>query len=286
VFGPEWGSPGDEYVFSAAAAVDRMASHGSIPALIAQVLEDLGDFVVGTKHWFVPVRYARAQIHATLPGPEQIIHSLAYRPVDESVTVTPSVLVTLAQKLAVELGSMLAGPGPGTWLSNSLIYNQINISYIEQNSGTDKNGKGGDQKTLVPTVQVPITVDTRGGSTNPMLPYEVALCLTLQTDTRSPTTRGRVYLGGLTTQILGTAGKFDTAGIGALAVGFGTHLVKNVHDTTSWRLNVVSRRTASAREVQGIAVGVIPDSQRRRRNALSESPLQGWGTPPGAILPG
>jgi hypothetical protein len=195
-------------------------------------------------------------------------------------------LVTLAQKLAVELGSMLAGPGPGTWLSNSLIYNQINISYIEQNSGTDKNGKGGDQKTLVPTVQVPITVDTRGGSTNPMLPYEVALCLTLQTDTRSPTTRGRVYLGGLTTQILGTAGKFDTAGIGALAVGFGTHLVKNVHDTTSWRLNVVSRRTASAREVQGIAVGVIPDSQRRRRNALSEAPLQGWGTPPGAILPG
>jgi hypothetical protein len=86
--------------------------------------------------------------------------------------------------------------------------------------------------------------------------------------------------------MMGAGGLFSQAAVVGLAHSFGIRIVKPIHDAGPWRLNVISRRNASAREVQGVAVGVVPDAQRRRRNALVENYQQAWGTPPGTIPPG
>jgi hypothetical protein len=202
------------------------------------------------------------------------------------MVVNGNVLAAFAGQLAQHVGNWVEQGGVATILSSQLVYNQINISYIEQNQGTDKSGKGGDQKTLVPTIQVPITPVHHGSAAAALLPYECALCLTLNTDTRGPTTRGRVYVGGLTTASLAANGLYSHNDIQNIAQVFGTEMVAGIHDNTTWRLNIVSRRTASAREVQGVSVGVVPDSQRRRRNSLAENRFQAWGTAAGAVPPG
>jgi hypothetical protein len=285
VFGSEWAEPGSIYTFDEASALERMASHGRPLGWWLQHLLGLGRFVDGTGTWVMPVRYARAQVMADLPGGEQLIHSLAFRPVDEAAPVTGQQLHDFCVALGSQLALWLDGPTAGHYFVAGLTYKQINVSYIEQTEGASPDGSGGNAQTLIPTIAVPID-PVSGTDTNMALPHEVALALTLQTDTRGPRTRGRVYLGGLATAVMsGVTGLFNAQAVTTIAQRFGDNIVKWAHDETDWRLNVVSRRGATAREVQGILVGVVPDAQRRRRNELSENYQQAWGNPPGAIPP-
>jgi hypothetical protein len=285
VFGPEWQPAGVTYVFSEDEALKRAAEHGDLKAQILEHLAGFSRLIDGTATWRVPVRYARAQVVASLTGGEELIHSLAFRPTDESVNVTGQVLHDFAVTLGGYFATWMNRPQVNAKLSPDLTYKQINISYIEQNTGTDKAGKGGDTKTLVPTIAVDMPNGITGQGAGKTLPYEVAMALTLNTDTRGPSTRGRVYLGGLTADLLSAHGLFDTSG--ALDIGslFGGDIVKATHDNTTWRMNIVSRRYARGREVQGVSVGAVPDSQRRRRNKLQEAYAQAWGTPAGSIPP-
>ena len=286
VFGSEWQPPGVTYVFSEDAAIRRAAEHGNTWAWVLEHLAGLSRLVDGSATWRVPVRYARAQVVGALAGGEQLIHSLAYRPTDESAPVTGQALHDFAALIGTQVTAWMQIVAVQNSLSAALSYTEVRISYIEQTSGTAKDGSGGDQHTLVPTIVVPIAANPTGGASGNALPYEVACALTLQTDTRGPRTRGRVYLGGLSPVLMAANGLFSADGVGALANYWGDSMVKYFHDHTTWRLNVVSRRSATAREVQGIAVGVVPDAQRRRRNQLAENYAQAWGNPPGAIPPG
>lgn len=286
VFGPEWALPGSIYTFDEASALERSAEHGHPLGWLEKTLIGFRRFIDGTGTWVMPMRYARAQVVASLTGGEQLIHSLALRPTDESVNVSGQVLHDLAVVLGGYFTDFMAPASVHANLSPGLVYHQINISYIQQTTGVAKDGSGGDQQTLVPTIQVDISPTVPGQALTPALPYEVALALTLQTDTRGPRTRGRIYLGGLASNIMGSNGLFDANAVGAIGAAFGNSIIEPLHSDTTWRLNVVSRRAATGREVQGIAVGVVPDSQRRRRNQLDENYAQAWGTPPGAIPPG
>lgn len=285
VFGPEWEPAGTTYLFDEASAINRFAEHGSTWAEVLKHLGGLTRLIDGSATWRVPVRYARLQVHASLPGPEEVIHSIALRPTDESVNVSGQVLHDLAAAVAGYFTTWLSTSEVGPNLSSELVYDYINISYIEQTTGTDKDGKGGDQKTLVPTIQVPFSPAKHAGGAAALLPYEVSCCLTLNTDTRGPSTRGRLYLAGLTTDFLGTEGMFATTKTRGVAARFGDSIIQPIHDNTTWRFNIISRRHATGREVQGVSVGQVPDSQRRRRNALQEANFQAWGTPAGAIPP-
>jgi hypothetical protein len=221
-----------------------------------------------------------------LTGGEQLIHSLAYRPTDESTPVTGQALHDFGLLVGDQVHQWMQQTGVADAISAQLTYQEVRISYIEQTTGTDANGSGGDQHTLVPTIVVPMNTPTPGGAAANPLPYEVACALTLQTDVRGPRTRGRVYLGGLAPSVMAANGLFAAGTVESLALAWGEQMVAYFHDETTWRANVVSRRSATAREIQGIAVGVVPDAQRRRRNALAEQYNQAWGTPPGAIPPG
>lgn len=287
VFGSGWEPAGTTYVFDERSAIQRAAEHGNSWAWFLEHVAGITRLVDGTATWRVPMRYARAQIVAALPDGESMVHSLALRPTDESTAVNGQVLHDLAIQLQGFWANFLVGDGASQNIHHSVSYNQINISYIEQTQGTDKSGKGGDAKTLVPTIQVPWSPPQPGmGQSDPILPLEVAMCLTLQTDTRGASTRGRLYLGGLSSDAMGANGRFQGTRAQGVANSFGINFVQAVHDHTTWRLNIVSRRHATGREVQGIAVGLVPDAQRRRRKSENEGYIQAWGTPPGAIPPG
>jgi hypothetical protein len=118
------------------------------------------------------------------------------------------------------------------------------------------------------------------------LPNEVACCLTLLTDTPGKSTRGRVYLGGLSAQFMDTGYVGSTAGlfVGSLvhevAARFGNHVINGLHNDSDAQaeVNIVSRVHGSSRGVGGVRVGIVPDSQRRRRRSQPENKYLAWGT--------
>ncbi|HEX2808559.1 MAG TPA: hypothetical protein VHN80_20545, partial [Kineosporiaceae bacterium] len=96
-------------------------------------------------------------------------------------------------------------------------------------------------------------------------------------------TTGRMYLGGLHPSVLTTGGRFSAQNTPPIATAWGSRMVGGIHDAGPWRAQVISRRTASSREVQGVRLGFVPDSQRRRRASQLEAYVQAWGTAAGQV---
>jgi hypothetical protein len=103
----------------------------------------------------------------------------------------------------------------------------------------------------------------------------VALALTLTTGQRGARNRGRVYLGPLGQGVMGSNGLFDTA-VQQVANKFGRLFVNALNAGTGNRLHVVSRSYGTSVGVNGVSVGLVPDSQRRRRNRVSEQATAQW----------
>lgn len=288
VFGVEWGPVGTLYLFSEDEVISRMASHGHYgPYWLEWIIRRLGAFADGSGSWRVPLRYARAQIHANLSSTEELIHSLAYRLIgDDSTEITPDDLHALAVAIGDQLGDWLTGDTKA-YFSQSLSYDSISISYLEQTTPGGSSGGSGDLHTLIPTITYDLPAALPGGAAPPALPFEVALALTLQTDTKGPSYRGRTYLGGLATGVLAGdgSGTFDATKVQTIAAGWGTTVIDGIFQAGTWQAQVVSRAKGTARAIQGIAVGVVPDAQRRRRQSQSESYAQAWGNAPTKVLP-
>lgn len=284
-FGPEWQPPGTIYTFTESQALARFAEHGHLSGLL-ELYHLLRVIIInGTANWEMPMRYVRAQVHASLGADEDIIHSLGLVHSAASETITGQVIHDLALVIGDCFHAFMTATGVQAAFSPDLTYDEVRVSYIEQTDGTAKDGSGGNQTTLIPTIVVPMNTPISGNGGAKTLPYEVAMALTLNTDTRGPRTRGRTYLGGLDSVCLGTNGKFQSAVTGAIGAAYGAEVIETLHSDTAWRVNIISRRSASSREVQGLSVGVVPDSQRRRRRNQDEARTLAWGTAAGAIPP-
>ena len=113
------------------------------------------------------------------------------------------------------------------------------------------------------------------------LPYEVAICLTLRTDTAGRTTRGRIYLPPPTMQVINNdaTGTFTANTVKAIAGRFGSKVIDGVHTDSAchFEFQVFSRKNTTSRGIGGVAVGIVPDSQRSRRRSQVESKTVVWG---------
>jgi hypothetical protein len=158
------------------------------------------------------------------------------------------------------------------WFPTSCTMDEVGCALLEQHSATNADGTGGDlTSTETQWAAFTIPVPT-GASTSPSLPFEVACAVTLQTDHRGPSGRGRFYVPAFQINAMddGVAGQFEPGTIGAL-----NSATKAVFDAVraSGDLEplVVSRRRMILNRVTSIATGHVPDSQRRRRRSQDEA---------------
>lgn len=108
------------------------------------------------------------------------------------------------------------------------------------------------------------------GSGTPRLPFQDAICVTLQTGFAGARRRGRFYLPahGCT---VGSDGKWSQSAGFATAVADMLELMSDI-DGTSTAIPVVYSPTGNfVTAVTAVKVGNVLDTQRRRRDALTES---------------
>jgi hypothetical protein len=118
-----------------------------------------------------------------------------------------------------------------------------------------------------------------GGGSGAIPPNQIALAVSLTTGfTRGAAHRGRFYLPATTTPLVGTTGLISDAaadGVAAAAKAFVEAIsdVPGLDTPYSPGAVVMSRKSGQARtrQVTGIAVGKVIDTQRRRRRSLPES---------------
>jgi hypothetical protein len=168
-------------------------------------------------------------------------------------------------------------------VGNHVTYTDVTAAYLEQNAPAEislhpSRKTAGQVKEfsyprptyLVPTQFATFAPGCTGTDTGPKLPYEVAMCASFTTGLRGPRNRGRLYFGGLPQSVMGSDGSFAT-GVPTNVADLTAHLVNLLNTGTGARLHVVSRTYATSVGVNGVTVGAIPDSQRRRRRSLKEN---------------
>ena len=240
----------------------------------------------------VSVDAYRVVVHAALGTVEDLSHVFHLRP-KSGVTQDTSAagLAALAARVGAAWTAwwndttVTAGTSTSTktFFSPALSYDKILVSYLTYPGGTAK------PVTNTPTVTWNFSTPLAGTApgTNVSLPNEVACCVTLLTDTSGKRTRGRFYLGGMdgsqwmyAQSLSSNQGMFQASPPQCVAGRFGVKVIDAVHldATAQAEFNVLSRVGGSARGVGGIKVGLVPDSQRRRRFHQNENKSLVWGT--------
>lgn len=234
-------------------------------------------------------------IHAQLGSNEQMIHTFSLTPngsgtpsplpSDEAGTVAVAAAVAAAWATAMDEHPPVpsgASTSMNGQIGTHVTYDAVTAAVLRQTVPSPKDPQRGDPnlvQTLVPTQRANFLTLVRGLAGGAAMPYEVACAITLLTRQAGSRNRGRVYLGGLMTSIVaGSEGKFITGS--ALALGWGVgHFCELIRTTTPWQVSIASRRGLVDHEVTRTAVGLVPDSQRRRRGGQTENRVTVWDAP-------
>jgi hypothetical protein len=247
---------------------------GVLPAL-----PDLGRYSV------MSVKALRTTIHAKLGTEEEVAHVLHW-----ITAPTPGAALDLAavkafgDKVRDTWQAFFTGASGeqntaiAEYFSADLQYDEVRTSYVNIPAAPGK------ETYDVLTQHSPFTAGACvGRATSQTLPYETALAVSLGTNFRDRRARGRTYMGGLGANMLATHGKFDVARAGHVGEKFGSAFVNVMNSTSIADLHIVSRKYATTAPVQGIRIGVVPDSQRRRRRSQVEGYTLVWGQAVGAV---
>lgn len=116
------------------------------------------------------------------------------------------------------------------------------------------------------------------GSTNAH-PAQTAIVCSLRSNSPGGRGRGRLYWPAIGKSLDATTLRWPSAGQAALLTGFDTYLgalqdalnVDEIPGLTEFQLAVWSRTSQSFPPVVRLQVGDVPDTQRRRRDALAEN---------------
>lgn len=150
-------------------------------------------------------------------------------------------------------------------------WDEVRVARVTLN-GYPKGGKAnGTVNYNVDTQYSPFPLPLPVGGGTQDMPYEVACAVSLGTGVRGPSHRGRIYLGPLNRDVAGPDGLFQPGMAQPVANAFKAHLL-DAPATLNPPLQLVvgSVRLGSAFPVTQVRVGVVPDSQRRRRRSQAE----------------
>lgn len=113
-----------------------------------------------------------------------------------------------------------------------------------------------------------VSFSDAGADSNGTLPTQCAICISLQTSLAGSRNRGRFYLPPPGVQSLTTAGRLDSGALTGLSNGLTAW--KNSLIGDGFTLVVLSRSEGAQTVVTNLRIGNVIDTQRRRRNGLSE----------------
>jgi hypothetical protein len=235
--------------------------------------------VVG--HWpviFSPtegltVRWLQSTIRGTLRAVEEFQFGIAWGDPGNDPDLDEAGAMAFATDLAGLVNGWFITNGAGAFFSSSVALTEVGVTTKNITSATSSDGSGGNLSQSYPTqwAAYPLASQPRGSDPGVSLPYEVACAVTLQTDTRGPRGRGRVYLPPLSVSFMAADGVFSNGVITNMTNHFADFL-NAVKTATGWKPLVVSKRALQLHEVTSIGVGHVPDSQRRRRRSQLEAP--------------
>jgi hypothetical protein len=212
----------------------------------------------------------QSNIHATLTGGEDIVHTLQWQAVAAGTTnpVTLGAIGTQAAASVIKnqwVTEMMKAPYP-SYLSSELAYDRVSTYSYDGGGILAYQG----EELINPTV---------GGSSGSSLPYECALVATLRTNTPGRRSRGRLYLGGFSPAVLGQGGGgADGLKTPVIADNLRDFFVA-VRGATledgllefNLRPIVYSRVGDEGTPIAAVDVGRIFDAQRRRRSNQLEA---------------
>lgn len=291
-----YGPPGTVWIFTLG---DIAANWTGIPApvgkaLLKRALRKLGSYTIGGSLWAwrtpdpeglhppMTIKVIRTTIHAKFGAAEEIAHVMHWRSKPTAdVSQDAAAIKTFADQLRDHWVAFLDSSGPvgsGTslrqHLSTDVQYNEVRAAHLEISPGLKP-------VYLVPTQYSSFTGTTGNCSGSGVLPYEVAMCLSLNTALRGARHRGRTYLGGIINSELAGNGLFSVSSVTAFGKAYFDQLVTAMSTDSGNDLHVLSHKFGESYKVTGVRVGVVPDSQRRRRRKQLEAYVLAGGTAAG-----
>ncbi len=289
---PSAGAPGDKWWATlgqislplgglAGGWIARMAGAAGVAIRSTFIAEDIP--VVFDQGGSV-MKWIASTIRGSLAGIEQFQFGLNWGNPGSDPDLDDAALLTFATTLRDTLQSTLATSyasiAPLSTLGPSVKFEEVGAVMKTQTSATAKDGTGGnlEQGGTTQWAAYPTAGRPTGGSSSITLPFEVSCALTLHTDMRGPSGRGRIYLPPFGVGYLQEGGKFTTATCQCWGLWAGG-LFTAMTTATSHVPVVVSRRRLVLHEIKSVTTGVIPDSQRRRRRSQDEAPVAGWVHP-------
>jgi hypothetical protein len=155
-------------------------------------------------------------------------------------------------------------------------YVEVSASQQEQTASTAANGTGGNLSTSEAQYFAwPVGTEPRGQGGSKSLPYEVSPAVTLQTDLRGASGRGRSYFPPIDTLSMDVDGLFQVAKVALVGNQLGAWFAAVMTGTTLKPV-VVSRRRLVLNPITSLLMGRVPDAQRRRRRSQDEQRTVVW----------
>lgn len=279
---PYWTSLSEFLVDLPARATEIMARlASSFVGPIAQVVGAIGNWpVVWSSTEGQTMRWISVTLRGSLGGGvEQFQHKVDLGNPGNDPTITEAQALALAEQLtavwaASWITSVPAGGSLQSLFPPTVRYEEIGVVQKVQTDGTGSDGSGGNLEQSFPTQWFAYPTASRPvGNTNGTLPYEVACAVSMHTDHRGPSGRGRLYLPCFTPSAVGTDGLFTVAVSNIACQGIADFL-RDISAATPYEPVVVSRRRIILNQVKSLTVGRVPDAQRRRRRSQDEAPVQ------------
>jgi hypothetical protein len=198
-----------------------------------------------------PESFLRHTLLWTLPGGEVASTTCAWRN-GSGIVSTPDAEATALAGRALALWDSIKGEYP-----------------IETNFVGSRVAWIGVDGLTVETVDRSIA-PSNGFDNVPSLPTEVALVASLRTTTYGRTGRGRMYLPALSRSKVKAGGRVLDASQSTIADAMAAYLADLTVGASTLSSCVASRTLMALRNVTQVQVGDVFDSQRRRRDALTE----------------
>jgi hypothetical protein len=229
------------------------------------------------------MRWISSVFRGSLGGVEEFQYGINFGVPGNDPDPNEAECLTFAEYLraqwAVQLPSVTGGSALGAFFPSTTLWTEVGVTKKTQTEGTAADGTGGNLEQAFDTQWAAYSVGAEpkgtGGTTS--LPYEVACAVTLQTDKRGPSGRGRLYLPAFITSAMDPLGVFQANVVTRAGAAFG-RLFDSVQTDKGWVPVVVSRRRFVLNEVKSITVGKVPDAQRRRRRSQDEARVAAWTT--------
>lgn len=248
--------------------------------LISLLNQTVGRFAGAVGNWPVilkgkdgsEMRWLQSTFRGTLFG-EQFQHKIDWGNPGADPDFTQAEAASFAAALGGAWSADFFAGVSGSWAPD-VVYTEVGVTQLNQ---ADPNGDVTDSYATQWFTWDAIDRPTGEATTN-SLPYEVACCVTLQSNYRGASGRGRFYLPPFAYVAMAPNGIYNLGVVGGVGTAVGTFFDSVMLDTDVEPI-VVSRRRRVLNSVQTVEVGKVPDSQRRRRRSLDEARLVYWTRP-------